>query len=112
MMMRRVPRNARKGIKSAQALAAGKHGGKTPELSEFVAKADYTGAIALLEFKRRTDSVDNLTLPWLGYVHHWWAGDLCIRTHAMLCASVGCANLMPGSTAGTAPFTLVITRRH
>lgn len=65
MMMRRVPRNARKGVKKPG--VASKPGGKTPELSEFVSKGDYTGAIALLEFKRRTDDVDDKTLPWLGY---------------------------------------------
>lgn len=28
--------------------------------------ADYTGAIALLEFKRRTDDMDDTTLEFLG----------------------------------------------
>jgi len=38
-----------------------------PELHDFVDKCDWTGAMTLLEFKRRADDDDEMTLPWLAY---------------------------------------------
>lgn len=37
------------------------------KLEEFIAARDYTGAVVLLEFQRKTKEVKPDTLPWLGY---------------------------------------------
>jgi len=36
-------------------------------LGEFLERGDFTGAVALLEFKLRTGDTDDTTLPWLAY---------------------------------------------
>jgi intraflagellar transport protein 56 len=38
-----------------------------PTLQDFLSTRDFTGANTLLEFQRRTDTMDNNTLPWLAF---------------------------------------------
>jgi intraflagellar transport protein 56 len=42
---------------------------KIPDLAEFLAKRDYTGAITLLEFKRQSNPSDVTNLEWLAYAY-------------------------------------------
>ena len=42
---------------------------KIPDLAEFLAKRDYTGAITLLEFKRQSNPSDITNLEWLAYAY-------------------------------------------
>jgi len=67
MMMRRAPRRGKTKVALPKAARSGSDS-KPPELEEFVSKGDYTGAIALLDFKRRTNTTDDTTALWLGYV--------------------------------------------
>ena len=62
MMMRKMPKT-----RAFNTPVTKKKGSKLPDLNEFVSSGDYTGAIALLEFKRRTEEDNGTTLPWLGY---------------------------------------------
>lgn len=57
-------------------IAAAPGGGKSKKgkakktgltLGEFLDRGDFTGAVALLEFKIRTGDTDETTLPWLAY---------------------------------------------
>lgn len=47
--------------------AAAPKASKKPQLDDFLASKDYTGAVALLDFQRRAGDVEERTLPWLGY---------------------------------------------
>jgi len=42
---------------------------KIPDLAEFLARRDYTGAITLLEFKRTSAPADVTNLEWLAYAY-------------------------------------------
>ncbi|XP_029769868.1 intraflagellar transport protein 56-like [Terrapene carolina triunguis] len=44
-----------------------KKGKKVPQLEELLAQRDFTGAIALLEFKRHVGEQDEDTDLWIGY---------------------------------------------
>ena len=58
---------ARKSTASAAAAASGKP--KAPDLLDYVNKRDYTGALAVLEFERRSGEESKLQelLMWIGY---------------------------------------------
>jgi intraflagellar transport protein 56 len=45
-----------------------------PTVQEFVSKRDFTGALAVLDFKRRSGESDADTLEWIGYCA-WHSGD-------------------------------------
>ena len=45
-----------------------------PSVSEFVGKRDFTGSLAVLDFKRRSGEADRDTLEWIGY-SAWHSGD-------------------------------------
>ena len=47
---------------------------EVPGVEEFVAKRDFSGALAVLDFKRRSGEVDANTLPWMAYCA-WHLGD-------------------------------------
>lgn len=53
--------------KPAAGGAGNKSGKRTPELEEFLGSADFTGAVTLLEFQRRSGEGDEKTLEWLAY---------------------------------------------
>ncbi len=55
---------------------------KVPDLETFLEKRDYAGAIALLNFKRRTSSErDPKTLEWLAYAYyHFGEHDKVLRS--------------------------------
>lgn len=42
---------------------------KVPQLEDFLSKYDYTGAIALLDFNRRSGKTDEETDMWIAYCH-------------------------------------------
>ncbi|KAG5186895.1 hypothetical protein JKP88DRAFT_269588 [Tribonema minus] len=70
-MMINAPTGSKAKARAKAAATAGTAPGKpkVPELSEYVDKRDYTGALALLEFNRRSGDDDNLEdmLLWIGY---------------------------------------------
>lgn len=71
MMMRRAPkgkpRAKRTGRAGAGTRAAKPDAKKMPELSDFIDKRDYTGAVTLMEFKIRSDEADADGRWWLAY---------------------------------------------
>jgi intraflagellar transport protein 56 len=64
-----------------------------PELGDFVAKCDWTGALTLLDFQRRANDEDESTLPWLAYcAFHMGDYDKALETYdeiemVMFCVS-------------------------
>eukprot|EP00611_Tribonema_gayanum_P023752 TRINITY_DN5070_c0_g1_i4.p1 TRINITY_DN5070_c0_g1~~TRINITY_DN5070_c0_g1_i4.p1 ORF type:complete len:323 (+),score=155.40 TRINITY_DN5070_c0_g1_i4:398-1366(+) len=70
-MMINAPTGSKAKARAKAAATAGTAPGKpkVPELGEYVDKRDYTGALALLEFNRRSGDDDNLEdmLLWIGY---------------------------------------------
>jgi intraflagellar transport protein 56 len=49
-------------------------GTEIPSVEEFISKGDFCGALAVLEFKRRSQDMDEMTLPWMAYCA-WHLGD-------------------------------------
>lgn len=58
-----------KGVAPTKGVGTGgsKGAASLPTLMDFVQAGDFTGAVTLLEFRRRTDDTDETTLPWLAY---------------------------------------------
>eukprot|EP00245_Coleochaete_scutata_P005787 TRINITY_DN19656_c0_g1_i1.p1 TRINITY_DN19656_c0_g1~~TRINITY_DN19656_c0_g1_i1.p1 ORF type:complete len:569 (+),score=123.54 TRINITY_DN19656_c0_g1_i1:455-2161(+) len=58
---------------------------RVPELEELIQRRDYTGSIAVLEFKRLSNKKDVKTLEWLGYVYfHYGAHDKALSIYQEL----------------------------
>jgi intraflagellar transport protein 56 len=54
-------------MKKKKGPSAATKSNKSPELTEFIAKRDYAGAVALLDFKRQAGDDSDETLKWLSY---------------------------------------------
>lgn len=59
-----------------------------PDLEDFLARRDYVGAIALLQFRRRSKRGDVRTAEWLAYCHfHYGEHDKALQLYADLLAA-------------------------
>ncbi|CAE7866200.1 TTC26 [Symbiodinium sp. KB8] len=73
MLARRVGKQSGgAGSKRRQARGIGK--AEIPTIEDFVSKQDFSGALAVLDFKRRSGEVDETTLHWIAYCA-WHLGD-------------------------------------
>ncbi|KAK9829771.1 hypothetical protein WJX72_007804 [[Myrmecia] bisecta] len=64
---------------------ANKSKNRVPDLETFLEKRDYAGAIALLNFKRRTAERDPKTLEWLAYAYyHFGEHDKALKIYKEL----------------------------
>ena len=54
-------------IKKKKPSSVASKSNKSPELADFIAKRDYSGAVALLDFQRQAGDESDDTLKWLAY---------------------------------------------
>lgn len=61
-----------------------------PDVEELLAKRDYVGALALLQFKRQANREDVKTLEWIAYCHfHYGEHDKALHLYKQLLAAGG-----------------------